>query len=80
MDLIIFYQNAMKTFCEDPNLSVRNNESIFRKNPSITFFNENIGQVVIFDRKIKIFIIGYKLANCYVRKYKQMQSIKTIDN
>lgn len=29
LDLIRAYQNAIKTFCEDPNLSVRNDESTF---------------------------------------------------
>lgn len=71
MDLIRSYQNAMKTFCEDPNLSVRNEESTFK----ITFFNQKTRQVVIFDRETKIFITAYKLADRHAREY-----IGTIDN
>ena len=56
LDLIRAYQNAIKNFCEDPNQSVRNDKSTFRGEPSITFFNQETRQVVIFDRETKIFI------------------------
>jgi len=68
-DLIRAYQNAIKNFCEDRNPSERNYESIFRGEPSITFFNEKTRQVVIFNRETKIFITAYKLAERNVDKY-----------
>lgn len=40
LDLIRAYQNAIKNFCEDRNQSDRNDESTFRGEPSITFFNK----------------------------------------
>ena len=62
LDLIRAYQNAIKNFCEDPNQSNRNNKSIFRGEPSITFCNQETRQVVIFDRETKIFITAYKIS------------------
>ena len=62
LDLIRAYQNAIKNFCEDPSQSVRNDKSTFRGEPSITFFNQETRQVVIFDQETKIFINAYKLA------------------
>ena len=62
LDLIRAYQNAIKTFCEDRNLSVRNDQSTFRGKPAITFFNQKTRQIVIFDRETKTFITAYKLA------------------
>ena len=69
MDLIRAYQNAIKTFCEDRNLSVRNDQSTFKGKPSITFFNQTTQQVVIFDRETKIFLTAYKLAERSVDEY-----------
>ena len=68
LDLIRAYQNAMKNFCEDRNQSDRNDKSTFRGEPSITFFNEETRQAVIFDRETKIFITAYKLAERSVDK------------
>jgi len=58
LDLIRDYQNAMKNFCEDRNRSDRNDTSTFEGKPSITFFNKETRQAVIFDRETKIFITG----------------------
>jgi len=69
LDLIRAYQNPIKNFCEDRNQSDRNDKSIFRGEPSITFFNEETRQVVIFDRETKIFITAYKLAERSVDEY-----------
>jgi Colicin D len=69
LDLIRAYQNAIKNFCENRNQSVRNDESTFRGEPSITFFNQETRQVVIFDKETKIFITAYKLAERSVNKY-----------
>ena len=69
LNLIRAYQNAIKNFCEDPNQSVRNDKSTFRGEPSITFFNQETRQVVIFDRETKIFITAYKLAERSVDEY-----------
>ena len=69
LDLIRAYQNAIKNFCEDPNQSVRNDRSTFRGEPSITFFNQETRQVVIFDQETKIFITAYKLAEKGVDEY-----------
>jgi len=69
LDLIRAYQNAIKNFCEDRNQSDRNDESTFRGEPSITFFNEETRQVVIFNRETKIFITAYKLAERSVGGY-----------
>ena len=62
LDLIRAYQNAIKNFCEDRNQSDRNDKSTFRGEPSITFFNQETRQVVIFDRETKIFITAYKIS------------------
>ena len=62
LDLTRAYQNAIKNFCEDRNQSNRNDKSTFRGEPSITFFNQETRQVVIFDRETKIFITAYKLS------------------
>ena len=69
LDLIRAYQNAIKNFCEDPNQSVRNDKSTFRGEPSITFFNQETRQVVIFNQEKKIFITAYKLAKRSVNEY-----------
>lgn len=69
LDLVRAYQNAIKNFCEDRNQSDRNDESIFRGEPSITFFNEETQQIVIFKREPKIFITAYKLADRSVKRY-----------
>ena len=69
LDLIRAYQNAIKNFCEDPSQSVRNDKSTFRGEPSITFFNQETRQVVIFDQETKIFITAYKLAERSVDEY-----------
>ena len=69
LDLIRAYQNAIKNFCEDPNQSVRNDKSTFRGEPSITFFNQETRQVVIFNQEKKIFITTYKLAKRSVNEY-----------
>lgn len=69
LDLIRAYQNAIKNFCEDPNQSVRNDKSTFRAESSITFFNQETRQVVIFDQETKIFITAYKLAERSVDEY-----------
>lgn len=69
LDLIRAYQNAIKNFCEDRNQSDRNDNSTFRGEPSITFFNQETRQVVIFDRETKIFITAYKLAERSVDEY-----------
>ena len=62
LDLIRAYQNAIKNFCEDRNQSNRNDESTFRGEPSVIFFNEKTRQVVIFDQKTNLFVTAYKLA------------------
>jgi hypothetical protein len=69
LDLIRAYQNAIKNFCEDPNQSVRNDRSTFRGEPSITFFNQETRQVVIFDRETKIFITAYKVPKFSIDDY-----------
>ena len=69
LDFIRAYQNAIKNFCEDRSKSDRNDESTFRGEPSITFFNEKTRQVVIFNRETKIFITAYKLAERSVDEY-----------
>lgn len=63
------YQNAIKNFCENPNQSTRNDKSIFRGEPVITFYNEETRQIVIFNKETKIFITGYKLAERSVNEY-----------
>ena len=63
------YQNAMKNFCKDRNLSVRNDKSTFRGESSVTFFNQTTQQVVIFDRETKIFITAYKLSSNQATDY-----------
>ena len=75
LDLIRAYQNAIKNFCEDRNQSTRNDESIFRGKPSITFFNQDTRQVAIFDRETKIFITAYKLAERGVDEYLKTDNI-----
>jgi hypothetical protein len=69
------YQNAIKTFCEDQNLSVRNNQSTFRGESSITFFNKTTQQVGIFNRETKIFITAYKIAERSVNNYLETGNI-----
>lgn len=60
LDFIRAYQIAIKKFCEDTNQSARNDKSTFQGEPSITFFNEKIRQVEVFNisfflfRKIKL--------------------------
>ena len=77
MDLIRAYQNAIKIFCEDRNQSDRNDKSTFRGKPSITFFNQETRQVVLFDRETKIFITAYKLAERSVDDYLTTGNIGT---
>ena len=62
LDLIRAYQNAIKNFCEDPNQSVINDKSTFRGESSITFFNQETRQVVIFDQETKIFRTAYEIS------------------
>ena len=69
LDFIRAYQTAIKNFCEDPTRSVRNDESTFRDQPCITFFNQQTRQIIIFDRETKIFITAYKLAERSVDEY-----------
>ena len=69
LDFIRSYQNVIKNFCEDQNKSIRNDESLFRGRPSITFFNKETRQVVIFDQETKIFITAYKLAPRQINTY-----------
>ena len=69
LDLIRAYQNAVKNFCENSNQSVKNDKSTFRGEPSITFFNQETRQVVIFNQEKKIFITAYKLAKRSVNEY-----------
>ena len=69
LDLIRAYQNAIKNFCEDQNQSDRNDKSTFRGEPSITFFNQETRQVVIFDRETKIFITAYKISPDQLIRY-----------
>ena len=69
LDLIRAYQNAIKNFCEDRNQSDRNDESTFRGELSITFFNKETRQVVIFNRETKIFITAYKIAERRANEY-----------
>ena len=75
LDFTRAYQNAIKNFCEDKNQSDRNDKSTFRGKPSITFFNQETRQVVIFDRETKIFITAYKLAERSVDDYLTTGSI-----
>ena len=69
LDFIRAYQNAIKNFCEDRNQSDRNDKSTFRGEPSITFFNQETRQVVIFDRETKIFITAYKISPDQLIRY-----------
>ena len=69
LDLIRDYQNAIKNFCEDRNQSDRNDESTFRGEPSITFFNQETRQVVILNRETKIFITAYKISPDQLIRY-----------
>ena len=77
LDLIGAYQNVIKNFCEDRNKSDRNDKSTFRGEPSITFFNQETRQVVIFDRETKIFITAYKLAERNADEYLITDNIGT---
>jgi len=61
LDFIRAYQTAIKKFCEDPTQSTRNDQSTFRGEPAITFFNRETNQVAVFNRQTKIFITAYKL-------------------
>ena len=61
LKLIGAFQNSIKDFCEDSTRSKQNNLSIFRGRPSITFYNGNTRQVVVFERDTKVFITAYKL-------------------
>ena len=80
LDFIRAYQNAIKNFCEDRNQSTRNDNSTFRGTPSITFFNEETRQLVIFDRETKIFITAYKLASRNVADYLKTGRIGITNN
>lgn len=75
LDLIRAYQNAIKNFCEDRNQSDRNDESIFRGEPCITFCNEKTRQVVIFDRETKIFITACKISPDQLIRYLKTSEI-----
>ena len=77
LDLIRAYQIRLKNFCEDANQSVRNDNSTFRGEPSITFFNQKTRQTVIFDRETKIFMTAYKLAQRSVGEYLTTGNIGT---
>lgn len=69
LDLIRAYQNAIKVFCEDRNQSVRNDESVFRGAPAITFVNEKTRQIVVFGRESKKFITAYRLSSNSLERY-----------
>jgi hypothetical protein len=71
LDLIRAYQNAIKNFCEDRNLSVRNDESTFK----ITFFSQQTRQVVVFDRETKIFITASKISKDKIADYEKTNNI-----
>ena len=73
--MIRAYQNAIKNFCEDRNKSDRNDKSTFRGEPSITFFNQETRQVVIFDRETKIFITAYKISPDQLIRYLRTDEI-----
>ncbi len=60
-DLIRAYQNALKTFCENRELSSRNNEATARGKPVIVFSNKDTRQIVIFDAATKEFISAYRI-------------------
>lgn len=51
LDFIRSYQNAIKNFCENRNLSERNDGSTFRGTPCMTFSNLERRLTVIFDKK-----------------------------
>ena len=69
LDFIRPYQNAIKNFCENRNLSERNDESTFRGNPCVTFFNQETRLIVVFDKETHFFITAYKLAPRSVDSY-----------
>jgi len=75
LDFTRAFQNVIKNFCEDPSQSVRNDESTFRGEPSITFCNQETRQVVIFKRETKMFISAYKLTENSLANYIKTGSI-----
>ena len=75
LELIRAYQNAIKEFCENRNLSSRNDESTFKGKPSITFFNEMTRQVAIFDRETKTFITAHKINEVQYQRYETSGNI-----
>ena len=54
---------------------IRNDESTFRGEPSITFFNKETRQVVIFDRETKIFLTAYKISPDQLIRYLKTDKI-----
>ena len=69
LKLIGAFQNSIKDFCEDSTRSKQNNLSIFRGRPSITFYNGNTRQVVVFEPDTKVFITAYKLTEDAYERY-----------
>lgn len=74
-DLIKAYQYSIKSFCEDPNSSVKNDQSTFQGEPSITFFDKKTKKVVIFNRKENTFISAYKINKHQAEEYEKSHSI-----
>jgi hypothetical protein len=73
LDLTRAYQNAIKNFCEDRNQSDRNDESTFRGEPSITFFNKKTNQPhihILSRRAVKDFRKLENEFNIVFQKYK----------
>lgn len=65
LDFIRAYQTAIKISCKDKNQSARNDETIFKEQPTITFFNKKTREVAIR----KIFIAACKLADRSFTEY-----------
>ena len=75
LDFVRAYQNAIKNFCENRNLSSKNNNSTFRGKPCVTFFNQDTRIIVVFDKETHLFITAYKLAERSVEEYLTNSSI-----
>ena len=75
LDFVRAYQNAIKNFCENRNLSSKNNNSTFRGKPCVTFFNQDTRIIVVFDKETHLFITAYKLAERSVKEYLTNSSI-----
>ena len=75
LDFIRAFQKTIKKFCEDRKRSDRNDYSTFYGTNSITFFNQETRQVVIFNRETKIFITAYKLSSTRATDYRESGNI-----